>query len=166
MPGSLGIPRIAWLGRLGRISPTGMNEYAFYDTSLDDCIDNAFQGLALDEKRAAFTPSIWEKRGNDETVSDASCTPFETAHIPLEADASMVRRRPFQHRRLLRRSRARKHHPGLDDVNARALPRHEHRLHCKTRPRERRKLPLQPPTASNVVLRYAHPHPTKPLSSH
>lgn len=66
--GSLGVPRVAWLGRLGRVSPTGMNEYAFYDTTLDNCIDNAFQALALDERRGAFIPSVWEKRGNTETV--------------------------------------------------------------------------------------------------
>lgn len=71
--GALGIPRVAWLGKLGQHSPEEMNEYSFYDTTLDDCIDNAFQALALDEKRATFQPSLWEKRGNKRTVSVENC---------------------------------------------------------------------------------------------
>ena len=67
--GALGVPRIGWLGRLGSKTPGDMNEYAFYDTSLDNCIDNAFQALALDEKRTPYQPAVWEKRGNTETVS-------------------------------------------------------------------------------------------------
>lgn len=34
---------------------------AFYDTSLSDSIENAFQALALDERRFAFQPALWEK---------------------------------------------------------------------------------------------------------
>ena len=48
-------------------SSDDLNEYAFYDTRLDDCVDNAFQALALDEKRQPFQPALWEKRGNEET---------------------------------------------------------------------------------------------------
>jgi Uncharacterized alpha/beta hydrolase domain (DUF2235) len=36
-------------------------EYRFYDTSLHECIENAFQALALDEERAPFAPALWEK---------------------------------------------------------------------------------------------------------
>lgn len=40
-------------------------EMLFYDTSITDCIENAFQALALDESRASFSPAVWEKpRGN------------------------------------------------------------------------------------------------------
>lgn len=66
--GSLGIPRIAWLERLRLQSPL-MKEYMFYDTSLSNCIENAFQALALDEHRSAFSPSVWEKPRGNTTVS-------------------------------------------------------------------------------------------------
>lgn len=42
-------------------------EYQFYDTSLNDCIENAFQALALDEQRAPFAPALWEKPRNSTT---------------------------------------------------------------------------------------------------
>lgn len=66
--GSLGIPRIGWLGRLGAQVSNDIGDYKFYDTRLDDCIDNAFQALALDERRASFQPCVWEMRGNERTV--------------------------------------------------------------------------------------------------
>jgi hypothetical protein len=34
---------------------------------LDDRIENAFQALALDEKRASFQPCVWEKLDDGET---------------------------------------------------------------------------------------------------
>ncbi|KAF2135928.1 uncharacterized protein K452DRAFT_157262 [Aplosporella prunicola CBS 121167] len=62
--GSLGAPRIGWLTRVG-IQPTQSHEMKFYDTKLSNSIEHAFQALALDEKRAAFAPAVWEKpRGN------------------------------------------------------------------------------------------------------
>ena len=48
LQGSLGIPRIPWLERL-RLQTRSTKEYLFYDTSLNDRIENAFQALALDE---------------------------------------------------------------------------------------------------------------------
>lgn len=40
-------------------------ELLFYDTRISNCIENAFQALALDESRASFSPAVWEKpRGN------------------------------------------------------------------------------------------------------
>jgi len=63
--GSLGIPRIEWLERL-HLQTKSTKEYLFYDTALNDHIENAFQALALDEHRAAFSPAVWEKpRGNE-----------------------------------------------------------------------------------------------------
>ncbi|KAL9101545.1 MAG: hypothetical protein Q9163_003200 [Psora crenata] len=63
--GSLGIPRIGWLETL-RLQTRSTREYLFYDTKLNDNIVNAFQALALDEHRAAFSPAVWEKPpGND-----------------------------------------------------------------------------------------------------
>lgn len=62
--GSLGVPRVEWLGRFGKKTQTDMSEYKFYDTTLDECVDNAFQALALDERRTSFQPAVWEKRNN------------------------------------------------------------------------------------------------------
>jgi len=37
----------------------------FYDTKLSGCVENAFQALALDERRTSFSPAVWEKpQGN------------------------------------------------------------------------------------------------------
>ncbi|KAI6782154.1 uncharacterized protein J7T54_002391 [Emericellopsis cladophorae] len=58
--GSLGIPNITWLERLG-IRPT----FRWHDTSLNNRIEHAFQALALDETRSPFRPAVWE-RANDE----------------------------------------------------------------------------------------------------
>ena len=57
--GSLGVPRVPWLEKLG-LQSGKMRAYQFYDTTLDNHIENAFQALALDEKRAAFMPALWE----------------------------------------------------------------------------------------------------------
>ncbi|KAF2280250.1 uncharacterized protein EI97DRAFT_357088, partial [Westerdykella ornata] len=66
--GSLGMPRIGLLQRLGVQDPQS-EEMAFYDTKISDCIENAFQALALDEKRTAFAPAVWEKpEGNRTTL--------------------------------------------------------------------------------------------------
>ena len=64
--GSLGIPRVPWLEGL-RLQAPGMHDYEFYDTRLHPCVENAFQALALDERRAPFSPALWEKRDNNTT---------------------------------------------------------------------------------------------------
>ncbi|MCJ1409057.1 hypothetical protein MMC19_003134 [Ptychographa xylographoides] len=65
--GSLGIPRIPWLEAVG-LQRRSVKEYNFYDTSLGNCIENAFQALALDERRASFQPTVWEKARHNKTV--------------------------------------------------------------------------------------------------
>ncbi|KAL2355458.1 hypothetical protein BJ546DRAFT_688960 [Cryomyces antarcticus] len=66
--GSLGIPRIGWLEKFG-IQSSASKEMSFYDTKLSDCVENAFQALGLDERRSAFSPSVWEKApGNTTTL--------------------------------------------------------------------------------------------------
>lgn len=64
--GSLGIPRVGWLESL-RLQAPGMHDYEFYDTRLHHCVENAFQALALDERRGPFSPALWEKREGDPT---------------------------------------------------------------------------------------------------
>ena len=50
---------------MARLQSKKMKEYKFYDTAIGNCIDNAFQALALDERRGSFSPAVWEKpRGN------------------------------------------------------------------------------------------------------
>ncbi|KAI9686900.1 MAG: hypothetical protein M1822_002653 [Bathelium mastoideum] len=66
--GSLGTPRIGWLQKVG-VQSSQTKRQAFHDTTLANCIENAFQALALDERRAAFQPAVWEKPpGNTTTL--------------------------------------------------------------------------------------------------
>lgn len=65
--GSLGIPQTGLLEFLGFMNVN--RNYLFHNTSLTNSIKNAFQALGLDEKRAAFSPSVWEKPENVTTVS-------------------------------------------------------------------------------------------------
>jgi hypothetical protein len=63
--GSLGVPVVPWLQRIG--FPTTLRSYRFFDTGVDDHVENAFQVLALDEHRSAFGPTVWSKRDNGST---------------------------------------------------------------------------------------------------
>ncbi|KAA8568363.1 hypothetical protein EYC84_007399 [Monilinia fructicola] len=54
--GSLGIPNIALLAKLGL--PHSTKEYKFHDTNLSGYIRHAFQALALDEHRRPFSPAV------------------------------------------------------------------------------------------------------------
>lgn len=65
--GALGTPKIGWLSRLGLQSKT-QKDLAFHDTALSNCVENAFQALALDERRFAFQPTLWEKMEGNTTV--------------------------------------------------------------------------------------------------
>lgn len=47
-------------------------ELLFYDTSIQNCIENAFQALALDESRSCFSPAVWEKPRGNTTVRGPS----------------------------------------------------------------------------------------------
>jgi hypothetical protein len=65
--GTLGLPLQPWLQRIG--FPTSIHKYRFYDTGISDDVENAFQALALDEQRAAFNATVWEKQeGNTTTL--------------------------------------------------------------------------------------------------
>ena len=64
--GSLGIPRIPWLETL-HLQTRSTKEYLFYDTKLNNHIKYAFQALALDEHRSAFSPAVWEKPDDCQT---------------------------------------------------------------------------------------------------
>ena len=45
-----------------------MKAFQFYDTTINNHVENAFQALCLDERRAAFSPALWEKHRNSVTV--------------------------------------------------------------------------------------------------
>jgi uncharacterized protein (DUF2235 family) len=57
--GALGIP----VGVLGRISRRVLG-LQFHDTALSSFVDNAFQALAIDERRRSFTPAIWTRQAH------------------------------------------------------------------------------------------------------
>ncbi|KAF2497174.1 hypothetical protein BU16DRAFT_459324, partial [Lophium mytilinum] len=57
--GALGIPTTPLLQKVGL--PDFLHEYRFLDTSLDNHVRNAFHAMALDEQRASYAPTIWEK---------------------------------------------------------------------------------------------------------
>lgn len=63
--GSLGIPNIGYLAKLGLEHP--IKEYKFYNTALSNIVKHAFHALALDEKRGSFSPAIWEKPADNTT---------------------------------------------------------------------------------------------------
>jgi uncharacterized protein (DUF2235 family) len=75
--GSLGIPEIPLLTKIG--IPHYQKEYKFYDTELESNTKHAFQALALDEHRAPFVPTLWERKG-DESAIDLRQVWFPGAH--------------------------------------------------------------------------------------
>ena len=52
--GALGIP----LGALGKVFN---RKHRFHDVSLSRIVENAYQALAIDEKRGPFQPALWER---------------------------------------------------------------------------------------------------------
>lgn len=101
--GSLGIPRISWLENL-HLQTRSTKEYLFYDTSLNNKIEYAFQALALDEHRSAFSPAVWERpRGNETNLRQVwfpggrSC--FHSETVTVEGTMSrriFFRKMPFR----------------------------------------------------------------------
>ncbi|KAK8224143.1 hypothetical protein BKA81DRAFT_404179 [Phyllosticta paracitricarpa] len=67
--GALGIPTTPWLQSLGVpafLRP--LHPYRFMDTSLGNHIEFAFQALALDERRTAYSPAVWSRPANCKTT--------------------------------------------------------------------------------------------------
>jgi Uncharacterized alpha/beta hydrolase domain (DUF2235) len=46
---------------IGLLPQPKSKAFAFVDTKIEPHIENAFQALALDERRRTFQPTIWEK---------------------------------------------------------------------------------------------------------
>lgn len=64
--GSLGMPQFTPFARFGL--PSYQKEYWFSDNTLASNTEHAFQALALDERRSPFTPAMWERRGNQNSI--------------------------------------------------------------------------------------------------
>jgi uncharacterized protein (DUF2235 family) len=58
--GSLGVP-------VGPLSSLTRRKHLFHDVSLSRIVDNAFQALAIDEKRADYRPTLWEQHADATT---------------------------------------------------------------------------------------------------
>lgn len=76
--GSLGIPSVAWMEKIGFGHTT--NELRFYDTALSDRIENAFHALALDEPRPPFSPSLWERPATTRSTTNLRQVWFPGSH--------------------------------------------------------------------------------------
>jgi uncharacterized protein (DUF2235 family) len=59
--GALGIPINPVLQRLIPFLPSFIREYRWFDTTIDDHVENAFQALGLDERRFPYSPAVWER---------------------------------------------------------------------------------------------------------
>lgn len=64
--GSLGLPDLKLLGI--PLHRTSKREYAFVNTEVGYNIEYAYQALALDERRAPFSPTVWESPKPDAAV--------------------------------------------------------------------------------------------------
>lgn len=66
--GALGIPINPVLQRVVPFLPSFIrSEYSWYDTTIDDHVENAFQALGLDERRFPYSPAVWERPDDCET---------------------------------------------------------------------------------------------------
>lgn len=65
--GSLGIPVNPVLQRILPFLPSYFREYSWFDTRVSDQVENAFQALALDERRSPFHPAVWEQPDDGKT---------------------------------------------------------------------------------------------------
>ena len=59
--GALGIPIDPILQRVFPFLTSFIREYRWYDTTIDDHVENAFQALGLDERRFPYAPAVWER---------------------------------------------------------------------------------------------------------
>ncbi|KAF2431498.1 hypothetical protein EJ08DRAFT_696295 [Tothia fuscella] len=86
--GSLGLPVQPCLQKIG--FPTSLHSYRFFDTSIDDHVQNAFQALTLDEHRSAFSPTIWERQNNGRTNLKQVWSPGVHSNIGGGADGTEI----------------------------------------------------------------------------
>jgi hypothetical protein len=75
--GTLGLPTVPLLQKLGL--PTTIHSYRFTDTGISKRVLNAFQALALDERRSTFQATLWEKKP-DNTITNLKQVWFPGVH--------------------------------------------------------------------------------------
>jgi hypothetical protein len=78
--GSLGIPPVSWLNKLGM--PRSSIEFRFFDTGLSDRIEHAFHALALDEHRPPFSPAVWERTAKNKNSTELRQVWFPGTQAP------------------------------------------------------------------------------------
>ncbi|KAH6693654.1 hypothetical protein F5X68DRAFT_258536 [Plectosphaerella plurivora] len=77
--GSLGIPQIEWLNKIGGHFVRGRMHH-FWNTSLSDRVEHAFHALALDESRISFMPAVWERLPENACSTDLRQVWFPGSH--------------------------------------------------------------------------------------
>lgn len=58
--GALGVPVNPLFQRIFHL-PSFFKEYKWFDTTIDNHVENAFHALGLDERRFPYSPALWEK---------------------------------------------------------------------------------------------------------
>ncbi|KAG6988492.1 hypothetical protein G7Y79_00072g097540 [Physcia stellaris] len=61
--------------------------YQFHDTDIHPEIENAFQALALDERRAPFSPTLWNMPGDNKKTNLIQCW-FPGIHVNIGGGSS------------------------------------------------------------------------------
>ena len=101
--GSLGVPSLKLFGFSLHTDTTV--EYSFVNTELAPNVENAYQALALDEVRSAFTPTIWEKPGPNQVLkntwfpvscqshnklTDRTCSPYRLPNSEVSVRSALL----------------------------------------------------------------------------
>jgi Uncharacterized alpha/beta hydrolase domain (DUF2235) len=67
LTGSLGVPRIGFWHEVSTAKRS--IDFAFVDTVVPGCVDNAIHALALDEIRKPFAPTLWEQPATGQSLT-------------------------------------------------------------------------------------------------
>nr|WP_243858643.1 DUF2235 domain-containing protein [Mycobacterium sp. DL440] len=99
--GALGIPSVGgWLARQFN------KRYEFHDTTLSSKVGEAYQALAIDERRGPFVPTIWSQSDKAPPEQRLEQVWFAGAHSDVGGEGSprgtVVRRQSLPARRVPR----------------------------------------------------------------
>lgn len=70
--GALGLP-----GFLGLVAKLTNKKYAFHDLQLSSSVKSAYHAVALDERRKAYPPSLWDNLPKLNTLSPLGAAPYQ-----------------------------------------------------------------------------------------
>ncbi|TGZ80401.1 hypothetical protein EX30DRAFT_372331 [Ascodesmis nigricans] len=83
--GALGVPD---MGHWFKLNNSDWREkYEFHDVEINNRVENAYQALALDEQRSAFSPSVWKLTPENTRTNLCQCW-FPGAHINIGGGSS------------------------------------------------------------------------------